>query len=721
MFVTASDYHELNAGAHRNPPKPLSAPALIWHLAFWTNYRDRAATGEKKPKPAAKEIKDVLDDFILTLCRATKPKVDEITLYPCISDVHLLFSNTCPKNSFSTKKIKLNSRQLDIFSSTRRAVWIQFIWKKLDVTIRFEILTECFSISIFVELDKERRKFTEHTAYSDIEPLNATSKDIREYLARAARQDKESDEASEKKADELSDRINKYCFHDFWQAFESDIFLDDALSAFTTRGGLFGRVFADFRGFIASDQAFRFDDEDYFKGDRLPSWGHAAKTSFLPLIQHRERTEKRRYECAVNYMLDGRALYLSTLGPQLPSVPEDERIPVEFIVYAHQRNAANTATLVNKWQLGRMVSQILLLGTLRLCALKDVKLLHKTGQELADLEETTQAAREAIALKAEDDASKVDWVAPSRGIADAHKKLNDITRKFLDQTDSGLLYRIERSRYYVKQFDENVKLLRIQRVEGDQPYNQFIRRRLGSEFDFIDRLGIRYDRATRNMFTLDQYYLAISQNVLVKKATKIDEDTNRIEVDIQNIQEAGEFALLAVLVPYYVTHLIALMIGEDQAIITPLVAIVWSGLGAFALHRLYLKKKYRVLWKGMLGLLIIAAISTVIFFAVLTGALKFDRQAAKDPGSSLHDVLPPDGSAARDSIPQQILETQQRIEQLANEQLATLKKLLEPRPQPGGGPADRIEAKPEAPAPTQPPPVVPPQQPGSETTGPTER
>ena len=141
----------------------------------------------------------------------------------------------------------------------------------------------------------------------------------------------------------------------------------------------------------------------------------------------------------------------------------------------------------------------------------------------------------------------------------AHKRLNDIAGKFLEDTGSGLLYRIERSRYYVKQFYENVELLRIHRLEGDQPYHQFIKRRLGSEFDFIDRLGIRYERATRNMVTLDQNYLSM-------KANKIDED-------IHKIQKWGEVVLLAVLVPYYITHLVVLIFGEEFA---PVVAAnIW--------------------------------------------------------------------------------------------------------------------------------------------------
>jgi hypothetical protein len=82
----------------------------------------------------------------------------------------------------------------------------------------------------------------------------------------------------------------------------------------------------------------------------------------------------------------------------------------------------------------------------------------------------------------------------------------------------------------VKQFEESVKLLRIGRLEGDQPYHQFIRRRLGSEFDFIDRLGTRYERATSNVASLDQSYLAMTQNALVKQANSIHKEIHKIQV-----------------------------------------------------------------------------------------------------------------------------------------------------------------------------------------------
>ena len=95
--------------------------------------------------------------------------------------------------------------------------------------------------------------------------------------------------------------------------------------------------------------------------------------------------------------------------------------------------------------------------------------------------------------------------------------MNDITRLFLDETKSGLAYRIERSRYYVSRFAKNVEFLRIRRLEGNQPYQQFVEKRLGAEFDFIHRLGLRFERTIQNMTALDQNYLAMSSAQIAER------------------------------------------------------------------------------------------------------------------------------------------------------------------------------------------------------------
>lgn len=655
MFATAIDYHELNAGAHRNPPRILTAPLLVRHLTFWTN-PDPLDPGDTIKTP--EQIKVAVDNYILALCRGLKQKkepaprgetgsaesskaaVSGLELHPHILGIRLLFNTKCGAD-YSIVDTKLNQRQDDIFSSTSRAVWVQFAWKRLDVTIRFEIHTEYFSMSIFAELNKDPQETRKAGTYSDESELNrhiGIALDFFEQRRTLEQRKERRDKATRKTDGETAGNINQYFFHAFWKTFSDEIL--GAASADATEARFFQRIFGDFRGLILSEQAVEFDDyaEEVEKArPRKLTWGEDAKASFLPLIQHRERDS--RYECTVNYLLDGRAFYMSTLGPQTPSLPPQQRIPVEFILYASQRVPKrplvpvdptapdDSKTIVNQWQLGRLVSQFLLLGTLRLCALKDIKLLREASQALSTLDERTEKAREAIATKeeaekkkraknrlkrlalarkdagrgsseseagasgaaesgteagAEADPSDNDADVMDR-IAQAHQELNGINGIFLKTTGKGLLYRVERSRYYVQQFDDNVKLLRIRRVEGDQPYDQLIRRRLGSEFDFINRLGIRYERARGTIVTLDQNYLAINQNSLVERANQIDED-------IRVIQMWGEFILFLALVPYYITHLLVLIFGEENA---SLMAVnVWLLCGALALAKHYTIWRY---------------------------------------------------------------------------------------------------------------------------------
>ncbi|MET4033217.1 DUF3422 family protein [Bradyrhizobium barranii] len=595
MFNTAGDYHELNAGAHRKPPKVLSAPSLVWHLAFWTNFqeegdrREQPVNPEWAPNKRPEEINTALDRFIRELWIGLETKRGiPIEVTPRIGGVNLLFGSAYRKPQ-DDQVDKLTRRQNDIFASTNRVVSLQFVWQLLDVTIRFETQAEYFTMSVFVELDRPR-----NNTPTGIAELNETMNRIVAYLdpdRHLSTGGQPAASLSQQAVDQLAKDINRYSFHEFWRAFDEEVL---SLGGSFRNDAIFQRVCADFRGFVASERAVTFGDDRFFKFNGPPSWGAEAKQALLPLIQHRIRADHTRYECAANYMLDGRALYLSTLGPQLPEISDGERIPVEFIVYAHQR--VGDRTVVNKWQLGRLVSQILQLGTFRLCALKDVRWLHNAGLELADLEEATQRARRAIAQteaygtrpgeSVPATANQRNRVAMAE-IAKAHAQLNEITGKFLLKTGSGPLYRIERSRYYVRQFEQNVKLLRILRLEGDQPYDQFIRRRLGPEFDFIDRLGVRYERAMSSIVSLDQNYLSITQNSLVERATKIDEETKTIQSEIGLIQRWGEFILLSCLVPYYVSHLLVLIMGEGWTLKSRAAGGVWLLSIAFAIYRAF--------------------------------------------------------------------------------------------------------------------------------------
>ena len=654
VFGTAADYHELNAGVHRKPSKNLAAPALVRHLAFWTNVKREKTDSEEGSEETPDRIKDKLDCFIRTLCRAINRPDRKVKVMPSASSFFLLFNSYCDETSFDVVEGPLTARQQDIFTSTRRAISLKFKWKKLDVAIRFEVHTEYFSISTFVEFDRGRTG----RRYSDLPELNKKTALIIKYF--------------ESGGTTVSAQINRYFFQKFWEDYEAMVLSEPSVKALS-EDDAFRQVFADFRGFIFSERAIEFTSDEAALGPgKSPQWGRDAKKKFLPLVQDPDAAKKQRYECAVNYVLDGRAFYMSTLAPQMPSMPLAERIPLEFIVYANQR-PRNSKTVINRWQLGRLVDRLLVLGTMRLCALRDVQLLHEAGRELGKLDESTQKAREAIAaIEARISVAKESRVGrlkqhrvavsnqnpvPAGGtetsdeevmdlIGKAHIKLNDITGEFLKKTGSGLLYRIERSRYYVQRFDDNVKLLRIKRVEGDQPYDQFIKRRLGSEFDFIDRLGIRYERATRNMVTLDQNYLAV-------KANKIDED-------IHTIQKWGEVVLLAALVPYYTTHLLVLIFGEEYA---PAVAAnIWMLFIAVAFANYFKIWKHAKLFRVLSALVIVGLIINWVLRPLENALL--DYQHTRQEHSSLQ-------------ISKRILEAENELKKSVDKGVDLLGRLLE--------------------------------------------
>ena len=132
--------------------------------------------------------------------------------------------------------------------------------------------------------------------------------------------------------------------------------------------------------------------------------------------------------------------------------------------------------------------------------------------------------------------------------------------------------RIEQSRSYVKRWNEDIGFLRIKRIDGHQPYSEFVTRRFGPIFDHIDRLGQRHDHM-------------------------INTDTQQ---EIAFLQRAAEFLGLMVLAPYYSSqvfvHSCALHeTGRfDHMTIGRVWAVFFFGFAAFAIgRRLYVKRSRR--------------------------------------------------------------------------------------------------------------------------------
>jgi hypothetical protein len=186
------------------------------------------------------------------------------------------------------------------------------------------------------------------------------------------------------------------------------------------------------------------------------------------------------------------------------------------------------------------------------------------------------------------------------------------------------------------------------------------------------------ERATRNIVTLDQNYLAITQNALVQRANKIDLETKGIQSEIHVIQEWGEFALLGALVPYYVMHLVALIVDERSAVVPPLTGLFWSASAILAFFRKFRKTRHVVALHITIAILAcIAVVSVMLFARVVTtpGAATDVRRSDPHAMAPARPVAEPRANDA--AALQQILESQQKLERSANEELDVLRQLLE--------------------------------------------
>lgn len=577
LFGNPPEYRQLNGGAHRKRATNFRAPALTWHLAFWN---------PPAPKSHTRLVYHI-DSLILAFCRGLKKdkNVKNFRVTPAINDSIILFDAIAAKDTLTKKRNPhLSARQEDVRASDYRVVSIKYHWFSVPFTIRIELHTEYFSFTTFAELHS--------VTATDFNRLGNKLASVKR-LAKSG-----IDPAA---ANELAS-----CFYeDFWGQMTQGILSRGPLTK-RLESDIFGNVFADFRGIILSNDtaSFKFSD----RKDGVATWGHDAEKAFRPLV-----TNADRYEYTASYMLEGRAFYMTALGPQRPEDHDNRRIPLTYLLYVNQEFADARRVPINKWQLGRLVDRMHLLGTMRLAGLRDFIALREAGHTLSKLDPYVIEARDSVAAHRKSGPKK-DAIA---SIENAHRHFNEITKKFSETTKSrpGLLYRIERSRYYAEQFRSNIRALRLGRIEGSQRYDEFVDRRLGAVYDYIDRLGLRYERAINSLLMLDQNYLAIR--------------TNKIEGDLKEIQRYADLALIAALLPYYVLGLISHLLPKESPFLHELT--IWGSSLCFAWAA------YRFVESNMankiLGAFAAFAVAATIWTALPTAQKAYDASHPQPSGS----------------------------------------------------------------------------------------
>jgi uncharacterized membrane-anchored protein len=261
-------------------------------------------------------------------------------------------------------------------------------------------------------------------------------------------------------------------------------------------------------------------------------------------------------EVIVSSMLNGRAIYVSTLGAQprgTQGSQGDDPLCYSLLVSVDSR-----------WQIGRLIDRINHLGTVRLLALRDLRAIQLAsiqiralGLELDKLEQEIRGTSgEALKLS----------------INDLFKKIESIG----SMGSGGLSYRINRSRHLVGIFKTMLVDLRIGRIEGFQPYDAFVRRRLYATYDFIDRVGLRVDQ-------LRARAVAAFEAVQTASALASQESLKQSQLRIEQLQEIADKVGWVAVTYYGGTILwqgveVALKIPPDQGKLWKLAGFLVAGL-----------------------------------------------------------------------------------------------------------------------------------------------
>lgn len=580
FFDRHREYSQLLSGAHRKPATPVGTPALVCHLAFWQPddlFRDIKTTPEELEDKWNLAVDQYLRYLFCLLLdyRVTSPNTDaskfEDSRYLFLLS-HAIDLKSSTRELIGSDKLKTKESYTDrYFDKSYRSIVFNFFWHYFPVIVRIEKHAEYVQITSFIVLSEIPCNANGPIPFGtlmqdDIYEKTYRSVEILDRLLSERHRKSIDPNYSYSKVDvDANDQkcfsdIHNYLYQEIWITFINEILNSDRAIRNTdhgvnisgtvseqykevTKDSKIGNIFADFRGIVLNEP---HPDPKVKKGEflQLPSWHSSTRRatavptnimtskdaaevtySLWPLLTIEERVDLKKYEFTVSRMLGNRALYITALGaqpsPYLGSAVgggDDRQLPVFYLGYFQT---------LNRWQIGRLVDRINHLGTVRIAAIQQSEQLRDKSTQLRGLSGPIDNYLRTSSNNISQPALLALLTAAQSEIA-----------KWTSDFPGGIHYRIERSRYYVKQFRDGVPALRIRRVEGYQPYDVFVEHRLGALFDFIHRLGLRLERFERRLNVLYQF-------VLVGKAA---ENSKKIAI----LQTAAEAFFLGLAAPYYI-------------------------------------------------------------------------------------------------------------------------------------------------------------------------
>lgn len=468
-------FFEYNRGVHPNVPPRLSAPALNWHQAFWNYTKNGKSEDGKKIEP--------IDDLIeLIISILNNQDAD-------ICDVNgIKYDIACKKLiRFYNKSIeyvehswKLSEKGPSDQNPFRFGdIQISFLWGGQLVKMSVYTHLEFSTLTVWLPAYKSGGS-PERKGLCRGEIANDVRKHLRSIMHHIS---SETTVKIEKYLDIKGEIISQrdcanYLYSAIWAKFAKDFF--ETYYQYNGRKDSERiKSFADFRSVIIPD-SLPFCPRDQLASESpvphfpIQRFTSAAARDTMRKVEDFLKVESgTRVELTGSSFLDRIAVYGSSLGSENgdDSHVGRGRSPRYLMVIKPS----------SRWQLGRLIERLNLLGTYRLAALRDLQQLNEAskglrdaGRKLADLDAETIEDLDVYRKKYENQ------------IIEFAKIGSDCT--------GSLNYRVERSRYYVETFKRILPDLRIGRIEGFQPYDEFIRRRYGLVWDRINRIGIRRER-----------------------------------------------------------------------------------------------------------------------------------------------------------------------------------------------------------------------------------
>lgn len=268
---------------------------------------------------------------------------------------------------------------------------------------------------------------------------------------------------------------------------------------------------------------------------------------------HRLITHYHRRTVA-NLAVDGRALYASSLSAAYDDDFNKSAALYEtasrYCIFYCREDDESAQKLLDR-RLDRMNLSLHSMETLRLLALKDLDGLLKVDRELAHLErEIAQAG-----MSPEDGREEVTQI---------YKDIQNLSKYTTGRVDQ----RAARSALYAEQFQRIVRNVykdnQFERIEGFEPYSEFVQRRLYNQFSNIARI---WERLQGSRDRLDRI-LELKNLLEMKSITKNTSEIARYTLSV---------AIITFLAPFFPSGLfrwIALFI-----IVILIIFIIWRPSG----------------------------------------------------------------------------------------------------------------------------------------------